>query len=248
MTTPPAVVTTSWDDGHILDTRLAALLAAYRIPATFYLAPRNVEIEPGQRLSPAAVRDLATEFEIGGHTLHHLPLTSLDDAAAFEEMRTGRDVLEQLTGTAVTSFCYPLGAYRPVHVRLARKAGFRIARTVRRARLSPGPLLELATTVNAYRHLVDGPQAARLTGFRPGAALKCFRHWDELAIRWFDRCLREGGVFHLWGHSWEVAARGDWHRLEKVLAYVAGRPGVRYVTNGALTGLTGLTGLRGARA
>ena len=44
-------------------------------------------------------------------------------------------------------------------------------------------------------------------------------------------CLEQGGVYHLWGHSWEVDARGDWGRLERVLGYIAGRPQVAYVAN-----------------
>ena len=46
--------------------------------------------------------------------------------------------------------------------------------------------------------------------------------------------LRQGGTYHLWGHSWEVDARGDWQRLERVLEYVSRRHGVAYVANGAL--------------
>jgi hypothetical protein len=29
--------------------------------------------------------------------------------------------------------------------------------------------------------------------------------------------LDEGGVFHLWGHSWEVGEADQWTRLEEVL-------------------------------
>ena len=50
----------------------------------------------------------------------------------------------------------------------------------------------------------------------------------------FDRCLDRGGVFHLWGHSWEIDARDDWRRLDRVLAYISGHPGVRYIRNGEL--------------
>jgi hypothetical protein len=55
--------------------------------------------------------------------------------------------------------------------------------------------------------------------------------WDELAIRWFELCLKQGGIYHLWGHSWEVDARGDLGRLERVLKHISGRPQVTYATN-----------------
>ncbi|WP_327066257.1 polysaccharide deacetylase family protein [Kitasatospora sp. NBC_01302] len=228
---PHVTVTTSWDDGHTLDPRLAALLERYRLPGTFYIAPRNREFTPAQRLSAAGIGELAERFEIGGHTLTHQRLPQLTDAAAAEEIRGGRAELEDIIGEPVTSFCYPRGEYTPGQVKLVEQAGFTLARTVRRSSLRPGPALELDTTVNAYAHRVDAPLALRLAGGRPWRAARLFLAWDELAVHWFDRCLREGGVFHLWGHSWEVDARGDWARLERVLAHIADRPQVAYRTN-----------------
>ncbi|GAA1943484.1 polysaccharide deacetylase family protein [Kitasatospora viridis] len=234
---PRVTVTTSWDDGHVLDPRLAALLDRHRIPGTFYIAPRNLELSPAERLPAVGIRELAERFEIGGHTLTHQRLPRLTDAAAAAEIRSGRAELEAITGRPVTSFCYPRGEYTARQVHLVEQAGFTLARTVRRGSLTPGRALELDTTVNAYAHRVDGPLALRLAAGRPWRAARLFLSWDELAIHWFDRCLREGGVYHLWGHSWEVDARGDWSRLERVLAHIAGHPQVAYRTNGELLGL-----------
>ena len=47
----------------------------------------------------------------------------------------------------------------------------------------------------------------------------------------FDRVMVRGGVFHLWGHSWEIENHKDWQRLEAVLKYISRRPGVVYATN-----------------
>ncbi len=55
-----------------------------------------------------------------------------------------------------------------------------------------------------------------------------------MAIALFDTVLETGGVFHLWGHSWELDGRRDWERLDRVLDYIAGRSDVRYVANGEL--------------
>ncbi|MDT3400665.1 polysaccharide deacetylase family protein [Streptomyces sp. B1866] len=234
---PPAVVTTSWDDGHRLDPKLAALLERYGVPGTFYIAPRNIEFDPADRLPAAGVRELAERFEIGGHTLSHQRLPLIDDAAAREEMRAGKEELEEITGAPVTTFCYPRGEYTKAHVAMAGEIGFALARTVRRSTLDPGDPLETDTTVNAYAHRVDGPLALRMARLRPLRAARLYLSWDDLAIEWFERCLRRGGVYHLWGHSWEVDARGDWQRLERVLDHISGRPDVSYVPNGALPGL-----------
>ncbi|WP_331730755.1 polysaccharide deacetylase family protein (plasmid) [Kitasatospora sp. NBC_00070] len=229
-------VTTSWDDGHRLDRRLAALLERYSIAGTFYIAPRNVEIRPAERLPPEGIRELADRnFEIGAHTLTHQRLPMLPSRQAAVEIRTGKEELEGITGSAVTSFCYPCGAYTATHVRQVREIGFRLARTVMRNSLRPGPPLELLTTVNAYAHRVDGPLALRRSGLRLRTAARLYLNWDDLAIHWFEQCLGRGGVFHLWGHSWEIEARGDWRRLERVLAHIGNRRDVRYVTNRELT-------------
>jgi peptidoglycan-N-acetylglucosamine deacetylase len=233
----PVVVTTSWDDGHRLDSRLAALLEKYAVPATFYIAPRNVEWNAAELLSPAGVRELAERFEIGGHTLSHRRLPTLSDAEARADIRAGKQDLEDVIGGPVTSFCYPCGDYTPTHVEITRDLGFTLARTVRRSTLQPGSPLELDTTINAYAHRVDGPLAWRMARGRPWTAAKLFLSWDELAITWFEICRREGGVFHLWGHSWEVDARGDWQRLERLLAHISGHPDVTYLQNRELLAL-----------
>lgn len=228
---PRSTVTTSWDDGHKLDGKLAAILDKYAIPGTFYIAPRNIEIEPADRLDRAGIRELAQCFEIGGHTLSHQRLPLIPEAEAAEEMRAGKQELEDITGMAVTSFCYPRGEFTRVHVRQAAEIGYRLARTVRRGSLDPGRPLELKTTVHAYAHQVDGLVALRLGRFRPRTAARLYLEWDELAIRWFDLSLAHGGVYHLWGHSWEIDARDDWRRLERVLDHICGRPDVSYLTN-----------------
>ena len=228
------VVTTSWDDGHRLDPKLAALLAAHGIAGTFYISPRNIEFDPRDRLGPQGIRELAEQFEIGGHTLSHQRLPLIADSAAEVEIRAGKTEVEDVIGAPVTTFCYPRGEYTPAHVRMVRQAGFALARTVHRHALDPGDPLEARTTVNAYAHRVDAPAVLRLAGPRPCDAIRMYLRWDDFAIAWFDKCVREGGVFHLWGHSWEVDARGDWQRLERVLQYISRRPGVEYVANGAL--------------
>ena len=234
------IVTTSWDDGHRLDMRLAGLLDEYRLPGTFYIASASAEIAPADRLSPSGIRSIAEKFEIGAHTLTHPRLTSLPVADARHEIVAGRAQLEDIIGQPVTSFCYPGGAFRPEHVRLVRETGFTYARTVRRFALDAGPdPLRSPTTVQAYRHLVDIGAALAYAKFDPVAAWHLYRHWDQLAMRLFDRVLEIGGVFHLWGHSWEVAGRNQWADLRRVCIYISDRPGVQYLVNGAITKIGG---------
>lgn len=76
-------------------------------------------------------------MSIGGHTLRHPILATLDDAEATVEIAENRRRLEQLTGTAVDLFAYPNGKpgadFDQRHPSLLRELGFRAAVTT-----SPG--------------------------------------------------------------------------------------------------------------
>ena len=61
-----------------------------------------------------------------------------------------------------------------------------------------------------------------------------FQDWLELGKAKFDRVLRKGGVWHLYGHPWEIEKLGLWAQLKEMLEYVSNRGGVQYVTNGRL--------------
>lgn len=238
MTSPTVLVTTSWDDGHVLDRVLAERLSAHGLPASFYVAPRSVELPPAERLDPSALRDLSERFEIGGHTLTHRPLPGLSADDAEAEIRNGKEELEDVIGKPLRSFCYPCGQFSPVHVRQVRAAGFVVARTVERfATGLPGDLLRMPTTVHAHRHRRDVVLVSRIAR-RPAEAARLHRDWSALALALFERVRRTGGVFHLWGHSWEIDQRGEWAQLDRVLAHIGGRTDVTYVTNGELAART----------
>ncbi len=227
-------VTTSWDDGHVLDHQMAGLLETYGLAGTFYIAPRNVEIPARERLGDRGTRALAECFEIGGHTMRHIRLPALPPEIARQEIVDGKTYLEDLIGKPVPSFCYVGGCYTDETAAQVQQAGFTHARTVQRHRTDICSPMEISTTMHAYRHLVDAPIALRAAGYDLRRAQRLYRHWDEFAIASFDLALATGGVFHLWGHSWEIAAHGDWDSLERVFAHISRRPEVKYVVNGEL--------------
>lgn len=232
-------VTTSWDDGHVLDMRLSGLLDRYGLPATFYIAPRSTELEPSSRLDDHQIRELAKRFEIGGHTLTHRPLTSLPPKEAEAEIGQGKAYLEDITQVRLTSFCYPRGVYAGTHVKMVEKAGFSYARTTRRyVTKPPTDPLQAGTTVHAYRHLMDwrGFYRRLLATRRIRATAVSLLKWDELAVRLFDELLESQtltcqNIFHLWGHSWEIEANDDWKRLEHVFDHISERVDVDYRSN-----------------
>jgi hypothetical protein len=112
--------------------------------------------------------------------------------------------------------------------------GFVAARTCERFDIAPDAPLEMSTGVNAYRHLVDGARLLQLANRDLRKTLRLFANWDDIAILLFDVVHAAGGVFHLWGHSWEIEANNDWKRLDRVLAHISGHPDVSYVNNTAV--------------
>ncbi|OGC85088.1 hypothetical protein A3F55_03060 [Candidatus Adlerbacteria bacterium RIFCSPHIGHO2_12_FULL_53_18] len=234
----PVIVTTSWDDGHVLDMRLAALLKKYGIKGTFYISPQDREIPAKKRLTDFQIQELARDFDIGAHTMTHPRLPQVSDAEAEQEISNSRTHLQQVTGQPVATFCYPRGEYLPKHVSMVRRAGFSYARTTNRHVFTEQPPLESATTIHCYDHWSDALKVAIFARFNPVTFLRFYRKWDTLALAMFDRVFAEGGTFHLWGHSWEIDKNDDWERLERVLRAIAGRSGVQYDSNSDLVPLS----------
>ena len=237
MNEPAVTITTSWDDGHPLDLRLADLLSKYNVPATFYVP---LDSERGV-LSNAQVRELGSRFEIGAHTVHHRPVTHLPLNEARREILDSKPAIEDITGKECRAFCFPWGKYQRTHLRLVGEAGFACARTVQMLSLdrpsSKSGIQVMPTTVQAFSH----PAAALLRNIAKRAALgsavrwllDCRRFdWVEIARSHLERAMLEGGVFHLWGHSWEIEEHRQWGRVEEIFRTIAQfRDPVRFCTN-----------------
>lgn len=94
-------------------------------------------------MTDAEVRALADAgMAIGGHTVTHPILTSLDDERARQEIADGRRALQDIAGQAVTLFAYPNGKpggdYDARHARMASEAGFEAAFSTQWGYAGPG--------------------------------------------------------------------------------------------------------------
>jgi peptidoglycan/xylan/chitin deacetylase (PgdA/CDA1 family) len=232
------IVTTSWDDGDYADLKLAQLLRSKGICGTFYV-PINYGARP---LSRSELRDLASEgFEIGAHGFSQKPLWGLRPREVTEQVQPCKRILEDILGREVGMFCYPRGRYDANVVRAVQEAGYRGGRTVRmlatRSTFSP---FEMPTTLQAFPHA----RFTYLKNVARGRSLESLQSclaqmprlgsWLELGKKLFDVVLKNGGVWHLYGHSWEIEKLGLWDELGEILDYVCGRDGVRYVPNSAI--------------
>jgi peptidoglycan-N-acetylglucosamine deacetylase len=230
-----AVLTSSWDDGHRCDVRLARMLKEHGLKATFYVAPENQEFAKQDLLPLPEIRNLSQDFEIGAHSMTHRRLPTISEQEAAREIIESKAVLEQVIGKEIEVFCYPGGAYTKLHAQLVRDAGYRYARTTARYTFTVDDPYEAGTSLHVYNHRSrsDLWQTARFVKFQPIKILRCLE-WEALAKAMFDQVIKEGGIYHIWGHSWEIDEHNDWECLENVFRYISANPKVSYVTNGEL--------------
>jgi len=236
------VVTTSWDDGDPLDAKLADVLSEYGIKGTFYYAPRNRERKV---MGASDVRRIAERFEVGGHTLTHPDLRTLSDAKLKEEVSGGKRELEAILGGPVRMFCYPKGRYNARVRRAVMDAGFDAARTTRSFLFDVKDPWRMPTTLWAkdLNWLWWIPHCGRSLsgrGFRTLAGKGFLKPWWVIARALFDDALEHGGIWHLWGHSWELEERGLWKEFRQLLAAVSRRSDVVYMTNGEVVRMSGI--------
>lgn len=233
---PKLIVTSSWDDGNIADLRLSRLLLDCGMRATFYV-PLAFEDRPAGIYSH--LHTLARNgFEIGAHGVTHRPLSSLPILQVRSELRDSKAALEQALGRGIQTFCYPMGRYNAAVLEEVAQAGYMGARTTRMFCSDIRSPFEMPTTVQAYPHPARNYLKNLLRG-RNFAALRKFAcaaiaasGWVELGKMLFDDALKSGGMWHLYGHSWEIDQLNLWRPVQELLTYVSGRPEVRYLTNG----------------
>jgi peptidoglycan-N-acetylglucosamine deacetylase len=231
------IVTTSWDDGHPCDLRLAEALAERNLPATFYVPLAG---EDGKPVLPGeALRSfLKRGFEIGAHTMSHRILPRLQNEELSREVRGSKQTLEEQLGAEVRMFCYPRGRYDGKVIECVQQSGFAGARTTRMlAHTLRFNRFEMPTSLQAYPHppldyLKNLGKRRDLDGIgRYVRGYLLCQSWVEVGKKLFDEVLRHGGIWHLYGHSWELEELGLWGALQEMLDYVANRPGVIYASN-----------------
>ena len=216
------IITTSWDDGHPLDFRLAEMLATRNLRATFYI-PRDADTGT---MSADKVHQLSRQFEIGAHTLDHVFLDRTPDDQANTQIRDSKKWVEDVTGKPCTMFCPPAGKFSRKHLQMIEQAGYAGVRSVEFFSFDPprpmGSLMMMPTTLQANPNGIFSytRNLARRLAMRN--LWLYIRHgrstdWAKLSKSLLEFFQQTGGVFHLWGHSWELEQHAQWERLAEVL-------------------------------
>jgi peptidoglycan/xylan/chitin deacetylase (PgdA/CDA1 family) len=148
---------------------------------------------------------------------------------AVTEIKESKKWLEELLHHRVDMFCYPYGKYNEQIIELVKKANFIGVRSLK---------FDIMIPKNPYVfgvgcHASNGSPLMRLkSSLKFTKSLKSIIDWKVNAIKTFDYVLKNGGVWHLWGHSWEIEQNDEWEKLEDVLRYVSGKENVYYLENG----------------
>lgn len=223
---------TSWDDGYVLDLKVADLLDRYGMKGTFYICPS--EQHGAEMMTESQIASLSKRHEIGAHTLTHPRLTLIPHGHADQEIRESKVWVEKVTGKPCTMFCYPYGAVNDHVKHLVKEAGFLGARTTRDLEFSATdaflqPVSLQVMPFPGRRHsritwkLLDhlGPLRARYRRLRvletPHGAMGS---WLALAKYLYGYAKRtDQPFFHLYGHSREIEKYGMWEKLEEFLKF-----------------------------
>ncbi len=211
--------------------------------ATMYIPIANPE---NKVISSDKIRAISKDFEIGGHTYNHTWLTQVDENTTIYELTESKNVLESIVGEEVVSFCYPRGLYNKKVTQKVKDSGYKIARTSKSLHTTLNRPLEYHPTIHAFDYNLKGKGKQILAAGDRSLATKLllygdiFKSWNIIAKKSLDHVLENGGIWHLWGHSWEIDRYDNWPLLRDLFEYAKanGRKyGAEFVTNGMLVGV-----------
>jgi peptidoglycan/xylan/chitin deacetylase (PgdA/CDA1 family) len=123
-----AVVTLTFDDGDADNFAVLPLLQRYGLHATFFIPSGHVG-RPNAMTWNQLKALAAAGNEIGGHTLDHLKLGTLDTGTLRHEICDDRRSLAD-HGLAPVSFAYPFGNYDAAVHDMVKECGYAGARTI----------------------------------------------------------------------------------------------------------------------
>lgn len=224
------IFVTSWDDGHPLDIRIAELLDRYDLSGSFYIPIRNQEGR--EVMNKEDIRLLDSNFDIGSHTLDHIFLDTLPSEQCYDQIRLGKDTLEDYVGHDVKGFCYPGGKYNASIIKMLKELDITHARTVANFSLEPhsdnlSGNFEIPTTLQFYPHkklVYYSNYIKQLNYSKRYPAFKTMifsKVWLNSLCSLFEKHADSDKIFHIWGHSWEIDEQNLWGELESFLKFVS---------------------------
>lgn len=221
-------LTLSFDDGTVEDERICGMLRERGLRATFNLNPGlfgkdDHLVQPGidvhhRKIPAQSIAEVYKGFELAVHGYTHASMTANGSAMAAYEIVRAKAELEELVGAPVRGMAWPIrfdGSGRTEACALAKACGISYGRTTRRTYSCRGVPADFMTWDAACSFVQ--PQLADVVA----AFLEPPRKGD----------LGNPYLLYVWGHGYEVTARGAWGVLEGFLDSVAFDEDVWYATN-----------------
>ena len=145
-TNTPVTVTFTFDDGLDQHVLAAQILESHGMRGVFFVNSGRLDT-PGYLSTAQVVAMQSAGHEIGGHTVSHADLPTLDDAEVRRQVCNDRVAL-LAKGLAVTSFAYPYGDTNATVSSVVNECGYTAARDVG-GLVSPGTCAgcDLAETI-----------------------------------------------------------------------------------------------------
>lgn len=236
------IFTTSWDDGNKLDLKVLELLDKYNLKGTFYIPKQYIL----KTLSDKDILLIDRTQEIGAHTLTHPDLDKLDLPLLEKEIVGSKKYLEDLLNHEVKMFGYPKGRYNKDAKQESIKAGFIGVRGLKKGDGFDFDCFEMPVSLQIYPFPLRRRSANKIHWsrflFQPlinnywivkkyNLPLKSFLSWNNLARSYFSAVVKKGGIFHLWGHSWEIEKYKMWNQLEELFKFIYNKSNVLPLTN-----------------
>lgn len=193
---------TSWDDGSVLDIQVADLLEKYKLRGTFYVVCDFVGKDG--YLTWQQIKELDSRgFDIGSHTVTHpMDLKMVHDEELFYEVQSSKDIIENVLGHNITSFCYPRGRADERVKQMVAEAGYIEARGTGKPGITK---IEDKLYKPGTIHIFQRPEYHEVPII-------------SYAREVFNKLEREGGYCNIWGHSAEVEKNKLWSVLDVVLS------------------------------
>jgi Polysaccharide deacetylase/Bacterial Ig domain/Chitobiase/beta-hexosaminidase C-terminal domain len=123
----PTIVSLTFDDGSSDQNAASPILAQHAMHGTFYINSGNID-SSSSFMTWSQLSGLAADGnEIGGHTINHVDLTTVDSAEATHQVCDDRQALIS-HGFNVTDFAYPFGSYNSSVEAIVQGCGYSSAR------------------------------------------------------------------------------------------------------------------------
>ncbi|GAA4303381.1 polysaccharide deacetylase family protein [Nibribacter koreensis] len=89
-------------------------------------------------MTSGQIQELANHplFEVGGHTVTHPLLSSLDRAQQYHELKANQDTLQEITGKPISTCSFPYGAYNADSLVVVQQMGYAAALTTQEKRIN----------------------------------------------------------------------------------------------------------------